>query len=126
MDLNAMLKKYADLIVRSGINLQKDQILCIAASLESAELVRLVAESAYKAGAKEVCVRWNDETISRLRYDYAPMSQFENIPDWFAAYNNGYAREGAGFLQPRRFHRHRLQKARRLGKSRLRRLPGVL
>ena len=69
MDLNAMLKKYADLIVRSGINLQKDQILCIAASLESAELVRLVAESAYKAGAKEYCVRWNDETISRLHYD---------------------------------------------------------
>ena len=98
MDLKAMLKKYANLIIHSGINLQKDQILCVSASLESAELVRLVAESAYKAGAKEVCVRWIDEAVSRLKYEYAPMSQFENVPAWFAAYNNDYAREGAGFL----------------------------
>ena len=51
MDLKAMLKKYADLIVHSGINLQKDQILCVSASLESAELVRLVQKRSVSAGS---------------------------------------------------------------------------
>ena len=98
MDSQNMLAKYADLIVRSGINIQKGQILCISAPVSCAELARLAAESAYKAGAKEVVLRWSDERISRLKYDYAPMSQFETVPEWFSAFNNGYAREGAGFL----------------------------
>ena len=98
MDFNTMLKKYADLMVRSGINLQKGQILCINAPISAAPLVRLAAESGYQAGAKEVVVRWSDEALSRLKYDYAPQSQFENVPGWFAAYNNEYAAEGAGFL----------------------------
>ena len=93
-----MLAKYAELIVRSGINIQKGQILCISAPVSCAELARLAAESAYKAGAKEVVLRWSDERISRLKYDYAPMSQFEAVPEWFSAFNNGYAREDAGFL----------------------------
>lgn len=99
MDLKAMLKKYADLIVHSGINLQKDQILCVSASLESAELVRLVAESAYKAGAKEVCVRWDrrGRLPAEIRIcPHEPVRERSRLV--LAAYNNDYAREGAGFL----------------------------
>ena len=38
-------EKYADLIVRSGLNVQKDQIVVIRASLEMNEFVRLVAKA---------------------------------------------------------------------------------
>ena len=56
MDLKAMLKKYANLIIHSGINLQKDQILCVSASLESAELepkapIRPVQKRSVSAGS---------------------------------------------------------------------------
>ncbi len=98
MQFEEMLAKYAELIVRSGINIQKGQVLCINAPISAAPLVRLAAKSAYGAGAAEVVVRWSDEALSRLKYDYAPLSRFEEVPEWFSAYNNGYAAEGAGFL----------------------------
>lgn len=98
MQFEEMLKKYAELIVRCGVNIQKDQILCVNAPISAAPLTRLVAKAAYETGAKEVVVRWSDETLSRLKYDHAPISQFEQVPEWFSAYNNGYAAEGAAFL----------------------------
>ena len=98
MKFDEMLKKYAELMVCSGIHLQKGQILCINAPISAAPLTRLAAEAAYQAGAKEVVVKWSDECISRLKYDYAPLSQFENVPEWFALCNNSYAEEGAAFL----------------------------
>ena len=38
------LEKYADIIVNIGLNLKKEQRLSIAAGLQDAELVRLVAK----------------------------------------------------------------------------------
>ena len=38
-----MLEKYAELIVKQGVNLQKGQELVITASIECFELVRAVA-----------------------------------------------------------------------------------
>ncbi|HCY53493.1 MAG TPA: aminopeptidase, partial [Kandleria vitulina] len=47
-----MLKKYAQLIVRQGVNLQKGQDLVISADVECAPLVKEIAKEAYKAGAR--------------------------------------------------------------------------
>ena len=41
-------EKYADLIVRSGLNVQKDQIVVIRASVEMNEFVRLVAKACFE------------------------------------------------------------------------------
>ena len=48
------LKKYAELIVKTGVNLEQNQILVINAPIECAEFTRLVATAAYQAGAREV------------------------------------------------------------------------
>lgn len=61
-------EKYADLIVRSGLNVQKDQIVVIRASVEMNEFVRLVAKACFEVGAKDVVVRYSDDAINRLRY----------------------------------------------------------
>ena len=45
-------EKYADLIVRSGLNVQKDQIVVIRASVEMNEFVRLVAKACFEVGQK--------------------------------------------------------------------------
>ncbi|MGI5958657.1 MAG: aminopeptidase [Massiliimalia sp.] len=92
------LKKYAALVIRSGVNLQKDQLLVIRAPIESAPFVRMLTKEAYTVGAKDVAVFWKDEQISKMRYLYSPMELFETMPAWQAEFNNHYAREGAAFI----------------------------
>jgi aminopeptidase len=78
------LERYADLIVRVGVQIQKDQKLVINATLDAADLVRLIARKAYEAGAYLVKVNWSDDQISRIRYDLAPDASFLEEPKWFA------------------------------------------
>lgn len=97
-NFNALLDKYANLCVKVGINIQKDQPLVITAPVEGAEFVRLLAKHAYEAGAKEVHVNWNDDELTRMKFEYAPMEVFENFPKWYADGMEDYAEKGAGFI----------------------------
>ena len=54
-----VLREYARLIVRSGVNVQKGQEVLIYADLDQPEFVQMVVEEAYKAKAKKVTVEWN-------------------------------------------------------------------
>lgn len=98
MTLNENLQRYAHLIVHAGCNLQPDQALFISAQIEARALVYLVAKEAYAAGAREVTVQWGDETLTRLRYENAPMDVFEMCPEWIASLLNGEAERGAAIL----------------------------
>jgi aminopeptidase len=89
MTLNAqqeMLKKYAEAIVKVGLNLRAGQRLIISNSAtrgvphEFAPLVHEVAKAAYGAGAKYVEVLWGDEEMMRLRAQYAPRDSFDEYP----------------------------------------------
>ncbi|GAB2671761.1 aminopeptidase [Paenibacillus thermoaerophilus] len=78
------LNRYADLIVNVGVQIQKDQKLVINATLDAAELVRLIARKAYEAGAYLVKVNWTDDALTRIRYDLAPDESFLEEPKWYA------------------------------------------
>ena len=97
-DLDLLLNKYAKLAVQIGVNIQKDQILVIKSPIECAEFTRKLVEEAYKAGALEVVVHWNDEQTGKLKFDYAPMEVFEEMPKWMIDSNLSYAKKGAAFL----------------------------
>lgn len=86
-------KKYADLLVRTGINIQKDQLLVVTTPIECADFARIVTEKAYDAGAKEVIVRWVDELSDRIRYNRASDNVFEEVPEWVVPYLEGYAKK---------------------------------
>ena len=64
-----LLKKYADFIVRVGVNPQPGQTLVINCCLEAAPLARLCVRSAYEAGARDVLVNWSDNDVSRSRME---------------------------------------------------------
>ncbi len=98
MSLQESLKKYAHLIVHAGCNLHKGQELYISARLEGAQLVRLVTEEAYRAGASTVTVDWSDEKITRLRYENEPLEAFEHCRKWRAELLNGVAKRGGIIL----------------------------
>jgi len=70
-NFSVMLDEYAKLCVKVGINLPKGQPLVINTPVEGADFVRLVTKHAYEIGAKEVHVNWNDETLTRMKYEHA-------------------------------------------------------
>jgi aminopeptidase II. Metallo peptidase. MEROPS family M29 len=98
MTLDKKLDKYAKLIVHAGLNVQKGQEVVIDAAIEAASLVRRVTKEAYEVGAKEVIVRYSDEVISRLKFEYGEAPLFTHFPQWLADYYNQYAKNGAAFL----------------------------
>ncbi|MET3292634.1 UNVERIFIED_CONTAM: aminopeptidase [Brevibacillus sp. OAP136] len=93
-----MLDRYAELVVKVGVNIQSGQTLVVSAAIDSAELVRKIARKAYEAGAKHVHFEWNDDELTRLRYDLAPDEAFEEFPMWRAKGFEEMAENGAAFL----------------------------
>lgn len=92
------LEKYAELVVRLGVNIQKDQTLHINAPLEAAEFVRTVTTRAYKAGAKHVYVNYIDEELARIKFEEAPDEAFLEFPSWKVQGFEQMVEEGAAFL----------------------------
>ena len=63
-----LLDKYAELTVKSGLNVRKGQQVLITAPLEAVDLVRLITHHAYKVGASLVTTLYSDEKTSLMRY----------------------------------------------------------
>ncbi|MDN7243680.1 aminopeptidase [Planococcus sp. N028] len=95
---NEKLARYAELAVTVGVNIQPGQPLYIAASIDAAPLVRLITKKAYEVGAKQVYVDWNDDEISRLRFELAPEDSFSTFPAWKVQEREQLAEQGAAFL----------------------------
>ncbi|HXD10020.1 MAG TPA: aminopeptidase [Anaerolineales bacterium] len=84
-EFDQMLGKYADVVVRIGLNLRKGQRLLIRAILDDAPLVRKVTESAYQAGAIFVDVAYTDERLTRIRLEHADPDSLTEVPNWILA-----------------------------------------
>ncbi|SFC00810.1 aminopeptidase II. Metallo peptidase. MEROPS family M29 [Bacillus sp. OV322] len=92
------LEKYAELAVKVGVNVQEGQTLVINTMLEGAELVREIVKKAYKAGARNVIVNWNDDIVGRTKYELAPDDVFSEYPEYRAKETIELAENGAAFL----------------------------
>jgi hypothetical protein len=80
--LEPMLIKYAELVIKLGVNLQQGQTLVISTPLECAPFVRTLTETAYAAGAREVAFFWQDEQLDKIKYLHAPADIFSEFPNW--------------------------------------------
>ncbi|GAX90433.1 aminopeptidase [Effusibacillus lacus] len=96
--LEQNLEKYAELIVKTGVNIQEGQTLVINAPLPSLELVRKIAKKAYEAGAKNVHVEWSDDELTKIKYQLAPDEAFNEFPMWKAQGYEEMTLHGAAFL----------------------------
>lgn len=97
-NFNELLKKYADIAINIGVNIQKDQILYINAPIESNEFVRALSKSAYDAGARDVMVNWNDDELALIRFLNAPDKAFKEFPQWKADGLAELAKDNAAFI----------------------------
>lgn len=92
------LEKYAALAVEVGVNVQPGQTLVITAPLIAVEYVRKIVKKAYELGAKNVHVEWNDDEITRTKYEMAPDETFKEFPMWRAKGWEEMAVDNAAFL----------------------------
>ena len=60
-------EKYADLIVRSGLNVQKDQIVVVRANVEMNEFVRLIFSSRNSINSRISWLRLKKEKLNRVK-----------------------------------------------------------
>ena len=93
-----LLQKYARLVVKVGVNLQRDQLLVINSPLECADFARLIAAEAFEAGAHDVVVSWSDEELAHIRYEKGAKQIFTEFPDWRVRFYQDYAEQGAAFV----------------------------
>ena len=85
-----VLREYARLIVRCGLNVQKGQEVQVFADLDQPEFVKLVVEEAYKAKAKEVVVNWNYQPLQKIHTRYQSVKTLGEVKEWQKARQQHY------------------------------------
>ena len=85
-----VLREYARLIVRCGVNVQKGQEVMIYADLDQPEFVKLVVEEAYKAKAKKVIVEWNYQPLQKIHTRYQSVKTMGTVEEWVKARQQHY------------------------------------
>ncbi|GAA0429569.1 MAG: aminopeptidase [Bacillota bacterium] len=94
-------EKYAELALRTGVNIQKDQALMVNAPIEGADFTRIVVRKAYELGAKDVHINWVDDELTLLKYENAPDEVIASFPEWKVELQKSYVEDGAAILNIR-------------------------
>lgn len=77
-----VLREYAKLIVRCGVNVQKGHEVVIHAGLDQPEFVQMVVEEAYKAKAKKVTVEWKYAPLEKIHVRYQSVTTMGTVEEW--------------------------------------------
>ena len=94
-----LLEKYAELVIKVGLNLNPGQRLMIAGvPVQLAPLVRVLTKYAYLAGARFVEVQWKDQELDRLRLEFGPPEALDEFPDWRVQVVLDYFEAGDAYL----------------------------
>jgi len=97
-DFSKRLRKFADLLVHVGVNVQPDQEVYLRVPVEATELARALNRSAYDAGARLVHTIYLDEALTRIRFNHAPRDSFDAYPTWLTRSLAEGARNGDAMI----------------------------
>ena len=78
----SILRRYAELIARCGVNIEKGQYVIINAGLEQPEFIEMLTEECYKAGASEVIVQWFHQPLEKLDTCYKTLKKLSEVKKW--------------------------------------------
>lgn len=76
------LQKYAELIVKVGVNVQPGQEIVLYINVDQQHLAHLIVKEAYRAGAGKVMVKWNDTFAQYEFLKHASNEFLENTPEF--------------------------------------------
>jgi aminopeptidase len=78
----ALLEKYARLLVQCGLNVQPGQKVEINIAVDQHPFAALLTEECYKAGARQVSIEWGFDQKSVLDYTYATTETLSTVLPW--------------------------------------------
>ncbi|MGG1514960.1 aminopeptidase [Paenibacillus oryzisoli] len=92
------LEKYAELVIKIGVNLTSGQDLLVEAPYECLDLTRLIVQKAYEAGANFVHVHFQDDVISRSKFDHGTEASVDYYPTWYTTMLERFVENGGALL----------------------------
>lgn len=76
------LQEYASLLANKGIHVEEGEEVWVNTQLDQIDFVRLVVEECYKAGAKKVRVRFSDNKLKKLDYQYMSLKDLCKVSEY--------------------------------------------
>lgn len=77
-----VLRNYARLIARVGVNIQKGQDVIIVSGLDQPHFVELLVDECYKAGAKTVRVEFQHQRLEKLHVRHQSVTTMSKVTAW--------------------------------------------
>ncbi len=77
-----VLRRYARLIARAGVNVQKGQEVIISCDLDQPKFVELLVDECYKAGAKKVRVEFRYQPLEKLHVRHQTVAVLAKVEEW--------------------------------------------
>ena len=77
-----VLRSYANLIARAGVNIQPGQEVFIQADLDQPEFVKMLVEECYKCKARKVVVDWSYQPLEKLHYRYRTLTTLGKMDNY--------------------------------------------
>ena len=78
----SVLRSYARLIARVGANIQKGQDVIINCGLDQPVFVELLVDECYKAGAKDVEVKFYHQPLEKLHVRHQSVATMAQVEEW--------------------------------------------
>ena len=76
------LKKYAELLVATGVNVSEGHTVYLSIDVDQAPLARLISQAAYDKGAKQVIISWADDELSRQAFNNQDLETLKDVPNY--------------------------------------------
>ncbi|CAM3698027.1 aminopeptidase [Deinococcus frigens] len=97
-DFQTQLARYAELLVRTGVNLPQGGKVNVGGPVEAAPLLRLVVRAAYAAGATDVRVTYHDQHLDLALYEDGTDVAVGFVAGWHSAQREQMVADGYAFI----------------------------
>ena len=98
MTADERLRRYAELAVRVGANVQQGQDVVVTCLVEHAEITREIVREAYRAGAKHVVVLYSDLHLRRAAVELGPEGELGWSPPYVLDWVRRWDRENPAVI----------------------------
>ena len=99
VDADERLRRYAELAVRVGANVQAGQEAVVICQVEHAPIARAVAREAYRAGATRVTSRYSDQHFRRAAIELGPVEMLGRTPQFLLDATAAWRTEKPAIIQ---------------------------
>lgn len=90
-----LMKKYATLLVKTGVNIQMGQTLIIESPIDCHDFARILTQTAFECGAGDVICHYVDPVYQKIRANYLPEEKISYVEKWQKESLDRYLKDGA-------------------------------